>query len=76
MRVLINYAQYADRVTIYCLAEDARTVVGPCRKRLFHRVVSGFGARSSEYANTVIGSTAVVSLQNKAPLVPYRNYHP
>jgi hypothetical protein len=29
MRVLINYATYADRVTIHCLADDARTVVAP-----------------------------------------------
>ena len=29
MRVLINYAQYADRITIHCLAADARTVIGP-----------------------------------------------
>ena len=27
MRVLINFATYVDRVTIHCLAEDARTVV-------------------------------------------------
>ena len=29
MRVLINYATYADRVTIHCLADDARTVIAP-----------------------------------------------
>lgn len=27
MRVLINFATYADKVTIHCLADDARTVV-------------------------------------------------
>lgn len=35
MRVLINYATYADRVTIHCIADDARTVVAP-----FNRVSS------------------------------------
>jgi hypothetical protein len=29
MRVLINYATYADRVTIHCLAGDAHTVLAP-----------------------------------------------
>ena len=29
MRVLINYATYADRITIHCLAADARPVIGP-----------------------------------------------
>ena len=32
MRVLINYATYADRITIHCLADDARTVVAPFKK--------------------------------------------
>ena len=32
MRVLINYATYADRVTINCLADDARTVVAPLKR--------------------------------------------
>ena len=32
MRVLINYATYADRVTIHCLAENARTVVAPFKR--------------------------------------------
>ena len=32
MRVLINYATYADRVTIHCLADDARTVVAPFKR--------------------------------------------
>ena len=32
MRVLINYAEYADRVTIHCLADDARTVVAPFKR--------------------------------------------
>ena len=32
MRVLINYAQYADRVTIHCLADDASTVVAPFKR--------------------------------------------
>jgi hypothetical protein len=31
MRVLINYSTY-DGVTIHCLAEDARTLIGPFRK--------------------------------------------
>jgi hypothetical protein len=30
--VLINYAEYADRVTIHCLADDARTVVAPFKR--------------------------------------------
>jgi hypothetical protein len=29
VRVLINYAIYADRIAIHCLADDARTVIGP-----------------------------------------------
>jgi len=29
MRVLINYATYAEKVTIHCLADDARTVIAP-----------------------------------------------
>ena len=32
MRVLINYATYADKVTIHCLADDARTVVAPFKR--------------------------------------------
>jgi hypothetical protein len=32
MRVLINYAEYGDRVTIHCLADDARTVVAPFKR--------------------------------------------
>jgi hypothetical protein len=32
MRVLVNYATYADRVTIHCLADDARTVIAPFRR--------------------------------------------
>ncbi len=32
VRVLINYATYADRVTIHCLADDARTVVAPFKR--------------------------------------------
>jgi hypothetical protein len=32
MRVLINYAEYADRVTIHCLADDARTVISPFKR--------------------------------------------
>ena len=32
MRVLINYAEYADRITIHCLADDARTVVAPFKR--------------------------------------------
>ena len=32
MRVLINYATYADRVTMHCLADDARTVVAPFKR--------------------------------------------
>jgi hypothetical protein len=27
-----NYATYADRVTIHCLADDARTVVAPFKR--------------------------------------------
>ena len=32
LRVLIKYAEYADRVTIHCLAADARTVVAPFKR--------------------------------------------
>jgi hypothetical protein len=32
MRVLINYAKYADKVSINCLAEDARTVIAPFKQ--------------------------------------------
>jgi hypothetical protein len=32
MRVLINYGTYADRVTIHCLADGARTVIAPFKR--------------------------------------------
>ena len=32
VRVPINYATYTDRVTIHCLADDARTVVAPFKR--------------------------------------------
>ncbi len=32
VQVLINFAEYADRVTIHCLAADARTLVAPFKR--------------------------------------------
>jgi hypothetical protein len=32
MRVLINYATYAEKVTIHCLADDACTVIAPFKR--------------------------------------------